>query len=277
VDFFSRLNLNLRQWARVLPANNICRRAAAAGWNYWLNQISESVEIKFRDLSLKLNPRWRSFDANFEGAALTGFLAEIRANDIIWDCGAHIGVYAMLSALTLGGTGKVRAWEPSGLTFAWLTKHIELNGLTRSVECFNSALGDDTLNAVDFYSSESVTDGGEMNRFSRRNLTFDKCRIPVRTLDDWARALAECPSLIKIDVEGAEFAVLRGAPGLLSGAFGKPPSILLSVHPLFLRELGQDETMLTALVRSFNYEIEDLMGQPGDLSGVKEFWLRPRL
>ena len=81
------------------------------------------------------------------------------------------------------------------------------------------------------------------------------------------------PEVIKIDVEGAELGVLRGAQKVLQRY---RPTIILSVHPRELEVMGLNENMLHSFIKSLNYICYDSNGSiVKDLVGI-EYILRPR-
>ncbi len=80
------------------------------------------------------------------------------------------------------------------------------------------------------------------------------------TLDAFCSLKGVRPALLKIDVEGSEVAVLRGASGLLSGS-DRPP-ILIEYNPLTLSECGANERSVSELLTGYAlYYVDDLEGQ----------------
>ena len=82
--------------------------------------------------------------------------------------------------------------------------------------------------------------------------------FPVKTvtLDKFCRDVGPRPNLVKIDVEGAELMVLRGARDLLKET---GPAIILAVHPYWLPE-GQSPAEIADLLTDHNYELFDSSG-----------------
>jgi FkbM family methyltransferase len=128
----------------------------------------------------------------------------LRAEDVFADVGANIGSYTILASGVAGA--RTIAFEPDPGTAARLEKNIQLNGLSERVELHIAALGEsagwirfsigrDTENHV---VASDEPEGRE---------------VPVETLD--AAVGDRVPSFIKIDVEGYEAQVLRGALRLL--------------------------------------------------------------
>ena len=123
------------------------------------------------------------------------------------DCGANIGMWSLVAAKAVGPSGKVIAFEPNPRTFARLTEHIERNNLSKTVRAINACAG-----AEQCFASFRCETEHNISRVVPLN-DPGAIRVPVATLDV---ALAETRVRgIKIDVEGQELEVLRGAEKVL--------------------------------------------------------------
>jgi FkbM family methyltransferase len=126
----------------------------------------------------------------------------LRADDLLLDVGANIGVYGLLSARTTGC--QVIACEPAPDTFRTLSDNVRLNRLDDRIELLNAAVGDaeGTLKlSVGQHGLNHVVQGVGTT-------------VPQRRLDDIISDRA--PRALKLDVEGYEMHVLRGAPQILA-------------------------------------------------------------
>jgi FkbM family methyltransferase len=126
----------------------------------------------------------------------------LRADDLLLDIGANVGVYGLLSARTTGC--QVIACEPAPDTFRTLSDNVRLNGLDDRIELHNVAVGD-----AEGTLTLSVGQHG-LNHVVRGCGTT----VPQRRLDDIAGDRP--PRALKLDVEGYEMHVLRGAPRILA-------------------------------------------------------------
>jgi FkbM family methyltransferase len=131
----------------------------------------------------------------YEAAKQRAMREIVRPGMSAWDIGANVGFYTLgMSALG----AKVRAFEPLPANLIDLRRHIAINRLTVDVQ------------------SVAVSDKGGTRRFSGSGATgrLTPEGLAVRTvrLDD----LDGLPDVVKIDVEGGELAVLRGASGLIA-------------------------------------------------------------
>ncbi len=130
-----------------------------------------------------------------------------------FDVGAHVGQYALVASESVTGTGSVHAFEPDPQTYGWLADNIKRNHLT-NVFTNHLALSD-APGTLDFYLSD-VHDIGSNSLRPPERFTGRTVKVTATTLDEYvkSRGVARV-DLMKIDVEGAECAVLKGASALL--------------------------------------------------------------
>ena len=127
----------------------------------------------------------------------------LRPGETFVDCGANIGLWSLVAAKAVGPFGKVIAFEPNPRTFARLAEHVESNRLSDTVRAINACAGADE----GFASFRCETEHNISRVVSLHDP--DAIRVPVTTLD--ASLLDVRVTGIKIDVEGHELNVLRGA------------------------------------------------------------------
>ena len=122
------------------------------------------------------------------------------------DVGAHIGKYTFPVARVLRGDGVVVAIEPNPRVFRALMEGVKLNGF-RNVVALNIALGDRDGNVV--FCEKLATGTSSVVELED---CLDVIKVPMRSLDSLVAELV-LPKIdvIKIDVEGAEMLVLKGA------------------------------------------------------------------
>lgn len=159
----------------------------------------------------------RILNGTYEPAQTRLFTTTVRPGDTVLDIGAHAGYYALLASVLTGEHGTVWAFEPDARNFAFLEKHARIN--------HRSNIRPQPL---------AVSDTNGMARFgvgtgSGTGHLTDTGTLEVQTvrLDDFCQSRSIRPAVVKIDVEGAEGAVLDGARELLSAA---RPVLFLSTH-----------------------------------------------
>jgi len=143
------------------------------------------------------------------------------------DVGANVGGYALLLGMWVGPEGHVYAFEPAPDAFDGLVRHVRLNGLAEVVVPVQAAVAAET--GTGRMAAEGVSGGNRLAGEGQAVLTV--------TLDEFCAREEVRPSLIKIDVEGAELDVLRGARETIRRA-GDGLTLLVEMHPTLWRELG---------------------------------------
>ncbi|MDQ4073333.1 MAG: FkbM family methyltransferase [Thermoproteota archaeon] len=164
-----------------------------------------------------------------------------RSGDVVVDIGAAFGFYSILASKKAGETGRIIAIEPQPDNFAMLNLNIGLNKLT-NVTTLNYAVYSKE-EELPLYSSYSI-----LSERSEKN-KMDFVKVKGFTLDYLLRDLNGIKKVnwIKIDVEGAELDVLRGAHHTLSESNNL--SLLIEVH-------GKDNLPhIINLLNSYNFKI----------------------
>ncbi|HEV7591171.1 MAG TPA: FkbM family methyltransferase [Longimicrobium sp.] len=139
-------------------------------------------------------------------------LAPLGEGDVFVDVGANVGYYTVLAAGRVGATGQVLAFEATPGTARQLRTNLEANGLA-NVEVVEAAVHDGSRERLTIgvpagvYGMASVMNGGGANVAS--------WEVAATTL---AQACARFPRIrmVKMDIEGAELAALRGAEPILA-------------------------------------------------------------
>lgn len=130
---------------------------------------------------------------------------DIGAGDVVLDLGAHIGVFSVLAATHRQGV-RVYAYEPCPENFELLKRNIELNRLNGSIVPIRAAVSAERGETRLFI-------GDETTAHSVVHQTGPPLTVPSVTLQDilGSHDLDLC-DLLKIDIEGAEYSVLKGTP-----------------------------------------------------------------
>jgi FkbM family methyltransferase len=225
---------------------------------------------------IRLHVSFRSYPLDYEQKALSAFLSLIAPGDVVWDVGANVGIYTLLAARKTGPAGRVVAWEPSPATFRILSSHARANGVTDRCQLLQAAVHDGSSASASFWIDK--TDSmSTTNRLSSAAMSGGGQTITVEAadLDGWCKQLGQCPKVVKIDVEGAEALVLRGASKLMRGELGPRPGLLVAVHPHMMKEFGCAPEELTELVTVRGYRALSFDGQRVSPTGYTEYLLLP--
>ncbi len=170
-----------------------------------VNFFSENYTFylpKGYDFNIFLNPYFHEFDIT---QLVFKFLSE---GDVFLDVGAHGGLYTIISGKAVGIKGKVLSFEPNPINLHFLRRNIKLNGLSNII-VIPKAIGSKQGKVTLFYSpSETALTSAGGNR--EKNFEVD-----VITIDEIANKL-DSVSVMKIDTEGYDYQVLRGALNTLN-------------------------------------------------------------
>lgn len=177
------------------------------------------------------------------------FSRMVKEGQVVFDVGANVGYYTILGAKLVGMQGKVFAFEPLARNIAYLHRHVSLNRLS-NVSIIPCACSD-KIEVAAFYPEENAA-VGHLESTSDKPFTAGSkiTLVPTLTLDAVSNKLSVWPDILKIDVEGAELSVLKGAKNILSNY---KPTIFLSVHSEALRNV------CLAYLTTFNYEFTPLL------------------
>lgn len=176
----------------------------------------------------------------------------LRPGDIFWDVGANIGFYSLLAAGC--SDVKVIAFEPNPATVGVLKKNIEINNRS-NIRVLNIALseleGRAGFNTIKLGSTDARAH--LVNEKTKGNIEVD-----VHRGDKLVEfGVVPKPNILKIDVEGAEYLVMKG----MSGALSNCRLIICEVHSMIERygnSMGDIETLLN----DAGYHIENKIPAP---------------
>ena len=176
-----------------------------------------------------------------------------KEGDIVIDIGAHIGLYTIISSKRVGANGKVVAIEADPENFEMLTSNIKLNQLTNVIPLNYAVYSKETKLKLYLPSGESGFTKYNTIMPNWINTQEKFVEVNANTLDyllQLNKIRQEEVNWIKIDVEGAEFEVLKGATNVLSKS--KDVAILMELHgppPIYRPKVEE-------LVNLYNFKIE---------------------
>jgi FkbM family methyltransferase len=127
----------------------------------------------------------------------------LRPGDVFVDCGANIGLWTLVAATTVAPNGRVIAVEPNPVTAGRLEEHVSRNRLERTVTVLTAALGERS-------GSARLVPGEHHNVTRVAAGPGEGFSVDVLSLDS---AVEDCARVdgVKLDVEGSELDVIRGA------------------------------------------------------------------
>ncbi len=167
----------------------------------------------------------------------------LKCGDTLIDVGANIGCVTAAGSLAVGDSGQVFSVEPHPQTFLHLQKTAEINHC-RNVTCLNVALGAEA-GVVRFTDEKRKDDNNRVSLDSS-----DGMQVPCMTLASLIEEhrIAHI-AMLKIDVEGFEMQVLRGAESILN----RVDCLYVEVLEHTLRKFGSSASELIGLLRSHGF------------------------
>lgn len=237
-------------WAIVDPLWHLLfARLSRRGLLTYTNDDAFRLDVRFGSPYGRHDPRV------YEPELYRAFTEALRPGMHVFDIGADIGLYTLAAAKRLD-RGKVYAFEPNEQRAAIIRRHIALNRWHDRAEVITAAVSDDSGH-VPFY----VTRWTMAASLSRRNAEMvDDSRAEVMTVecisvDEFCERTHTWPDVLKIDAEGAELLVLRGARRLLRD---RDPIIFCEVHPAQMRNCGASRHELELFLAELGYTLEPL-------------------
>ncbi|MBN2336806.1 FkbM family methyltransferase [Candidatus Bathyarchaeota archaeon] len=181
---------------------------------------------------------WRRIEERNSGIDRKKYIVElVREGDIILDIGAWIGDLTFLFSYLVGEKGQVHAFEPMPPSFSVLRKNTQMNHIY-NIQLHNFAVSN-VIDEVTLYSPASTSAQASMRKNPNNDeneLYMYKCKCT--TIDEFCKSHQIQPSGIKIDVQGEEGNVFKGAVNTIEKHH---PWCLLEYHPSLLSESERDD------------------------------------
>lgn len=181
-----------------------------AGWGLTRLAAGNPFFINTNDKSIGA---WIALTGVWEGATDYLLTSYAKPGMTVIDIGANVGYYTVRLGDVVGPTGKLYSFEPNPELYPYLIENTKINGFSGHVTVFNHGLGDQETSLHLNFGNNHLGGGSIVKQQSS---TFDKSvEISVKRLDD-VLSHVETVDLIKLDVEGFEPQVLRGAEAIIS-------------------------------------------------------------
>jgi len=169
----------------------------------------------------------------------------VHAGCVFYDIGANVGYYSLMAARLSEPHGKVVAFEPLPRNIAFIKRHVTLNRLEERITVIAAAVSDHSGSA--WFDPDISTSKGHIAEVGQ-------LEVRLVCIDELVEAgKIPAPDVMKIDVEGAEAEVLRGAM-----------HILQTRHPLLYLDTHQREAheQTVSILADLGYTIACLDGKP---------------
>jgi len=200
------------------------------------------VAVKFPTLY------FRYFPADYEKENFLLVQEHVKKDDVVIDIGAHIGLMAVVFGKQVGKNGRVYSFEPTPASFEILQRTIRLNHLNGIVVPVNKAVSSVSGTAIFNVNNEDVSNSIVSYEY---NKTHGQVTVPTVSIDDFVKEKKlQRLNFIKIDAEGVELDVLKGAGQTLSDFECK---MILALHPAAIAAKGDSLEAIYDLVAGAGY------------------------
>jgi len=232
VRWFNRVS----GWNQLKPS--LAKRAAKfvdrSDAERWYDGIEGDIRMR---LNLSRNIDLHIFFNTYQLTELQVLRKVLRDGDVFVDGGANIGLFSLLASRLVGPSGKVYSFEPNARALARLEEHLRENQ-ANNVILQKVALWSEAGTAT-FFDFEGP--GDSQGSLGKQGESFSRqVTVPTARLDDLVPGRVR---LMKLDIEGAELAAMRGGVRLLTA--DPRPHLLLELNP--------------TTCRPFNYEPIEMM------------------
>jgi FkbM family methyltransferase len=211
---------------------------------------------------------------NYEPAETRFVRAALRPGDVFIDVGANVGWFTLLASTIVSDTGKIYAFEPRAETGDHLEKTVTLNRLENQITVYRYALSDTEGKAFLNWAKDTDNPGGSFLADQVASERMEAQLVPLRQLDQLG---LERVDFMKVDVEGAEMRVFRGARATLERC---RPVILSELSPEMLeRGSGAHTDAFFAFFKEFGYRCFtiDMQRDSEEITGFPADWHKPLL
>lgn len=209
---------------------------------------TQTIYLQSQNTPIEITAFWKGIFAGREGAELRVWHALAQHATQVYDIGANTGIYSIVAGTNQ--VAEVAAFEPVPVVHAMLVANVARNGMAHITP--QSSVVSDTVGDVTLYVPKSgwVDVASIDQQFAeghRRDEAMATVTCPSVTLDSVATERDQTGlTLIKIDVEGAEAAVLRGMSEVLSA-----PTTVILIELLTEATFAECQALLPATYTCF--------------------------
>lgn len=244
----------------------------------WLRAPGKSVQWAWNDLkysvgitsTLQLRPGWNlrchpgahdfAYWAQESDAEqvdeFDAFVSHCSEGMVLFDIGAHFGLFS-LAALHYGGpTAKALAVDPSATATRIMEVQSKLNRLEDRLRIVRAAVGD--VEGVHEMVTVGLVSGGYLVAAGEDHPEREITRVRATTLDNLTNETNLSPTHIKIDVEGFEAEVIRGGRKLLSSE--NAPILFIELHNEMITARNADPSEALSLLKELGYQTSAVDG-----------------
>jgi FkbM family methyltransferase len=242
------LNRTLNSFAAI--ASRIVGLGSASVWSSRIaktaSQMAYSIsdDMKYKYVASSPLLLWRAKTLFDKEPETISWIRNFDQGDVLYDIGANVGMYSIYAGMR---GAKVYSFEPESANFSVLNQNICLNGIGNRVIAYPLALSDEER--LDTLRLSAVEPGAALHAFGTnvdfRGLSFSPkfaqgsiCTTLDALVERWG---LECPTHLKIDVDGLEPNIVRGGERLLANP--RLRSVLIEINEMLARDRDIVQTL----------------------------------
>ena len=229
--------------------------------NFLSNIVEGSLKVKLDNIPGVFSIDARShilkrilLSKKYEPEIVDQITKNIDTNKDAINIGANIGLFTNLIAFNINDQCRVLAIEPTPNAFKLLQSNIEINGNIGKTILFNGIAtdisGEYEINTIP--GNEEYSSIGEMVHPAIKNREFVKIKVKGETVDNLVEKYNLNPGIIVIDVEGAEYSVLKGSIETIKKY---KPIIISEIVDDFLVEQNCNSMQILDFFKQMNYVV----------------------
>lgn len=227
--------------------------------------FGNGVPVVINNFKIKLPAKYfRLFPKDYEASSFNFFKKYLKQGDTVIDIGAHIGLYSVFFAKHTNG--KIFSFEPTPSTAAVLRETIRINHCQKNVTVLQAAVADKPGVAT-FYADDADVHTGnslvelDLGEGSTRKGAY---QVPVTSVDAIREENKLKIDFLKIDAEGVELDVLKGARNTF---LTDRPKGILGLHPFAYKNRQETLSGIWKLLQEYRLTVQE----DGELISKEQF------
>lgn len=213
--------------------------------------LGKGKKITINNHELRFPERYyKYFAKDYEKENYQFLSTQCKKGDTVIDIGAHMGLFSVWAASFAGPTGKVFSFEPTPSTFKLLQRTIRLNKFENIVTPVNAAVSA-KKGTTKFYIADAAADNSN-SLVNYGDNVHKEYTVHLITVDDFTQEHALKIDFLKIDAEGAELSVLKGAAKVLTE---QRPICILAMHPASIKKFGDSNEDIWNYIETKPYTV----------------------
>lgn len=212
-----------------------------------------------RGVPFRLDESLRRFKTDGEEAIQSALEQHLKPGCFFVDVGANFGLHSLLGCHLVGERGTVTSVEPVPENLRLLRRNIHLNGFASRTRIVPKALLAESQGELEMTIEAGLSPAATLSRTPGGKTVS----VSSTTMDECLDGEVRLPDLVKIDVEGAEHEVLKGARHLLE----RGPTLLVEVHRFALPAFNSSPEILREYLSGFGYtetRLSEMKSHQGD-------------